>query len=397
MMHMKTGPSIAFGLFFLLLEVLAVSAQSPEPGRSPVPWPSSAPAAEGLQPESIDGLLGWMRSSGMRFHAVILLRNDRLVTEEYFPPWQRDSPQNMYSCAKSVLSTLYGIAQAEGKLPPLGSSALALLPGRGSGAMDPRASRINLEQLLTMTSGVAFMRAVDMAVANDQVAFALAKPLAEEPGSKFIYTSAGPHLLSAILQACVNQSARDYAAQKLFAPLGIRDWSWEIDGAGVTIGGAHLSLTAMDCARVGYLYLKKGDWFGTRVLPASWVQAATRTHSRPSGMNRAEDSGYGYLWWVDEAWDGFSAHGAGGQYIFVVPPLDLVAVFTGDLPARDFPVPWDLMRRYVLPAAGLKEQAQVQKLLRPAAANLRARSAEPKVGRLSAPAPRPHTPPVTAP
>jgi CubicO group peptidase (beta-lactamase class C family) len=97
-----------------------------------------------------------------------------------------------------------------------------------------------------MTSGVAFMRAVDMAVANDQVAFALAKPLAEDPRSRFIYTSAGPHLLSAILQACVNQSVRDYAVQELFTPLGT-------DGAGVTIGGADLSLTAIDCARIGYL------------------------------------------------------------------------------------------------------------------------------------------------
>jgi CubicO group peptidase (beta-lactamase class C family) len=260
----------------------------------------------------------------------------------------------MYSCAKSVLSTLFGIAKAEGKLPPLNSSALSCLPAGGGQARDPRASRIKLEQLLTMTSGMAFIRAVDMAVADDQVAFVLAKLLAYDPGLRFVYTSAGPHLLSAILQASVGQSARDYAAQKLFAPLGIRDWSWETDGTGVTIGGAHLSLTALDCARIGYLYLRKGDWFGIRVLPASWVEAATRTHSRPSGTNRAEDSGYGYLWWVDEAWGGFSAHGAGGQYIFVVPHVDLVAVFTGDLPAKDFPVPWDLLRRYVLPAAGLQ-------------------------------------------
>jgi CubicO group peptidase (beta-lactamase class C family) len=61
---------------------------------------------------------------------------------------------------------------------------------------------------------------------------------------------------------------------------------------------------------------------------------------------------FGYLWWIDEAWGGFSAHGAGGQYIFVVPHLDLVAVLTSDLPGKDFPVPWDLFRRYVLPAAG---------------------------------------------
>jgi CubicO group peptidase (beta-lactamase class C family) len=298
-------------------------------------------------------MLGWMRGSGMPFHAMILLRHDRLVVEEYFPPWQGESRQNLYSCAKSVLSTLIGIAQAEGKLPPLGASALSCLPAAGQ-ARDPRALRIDLEQLLSMTSGLAFLRAVDMAVAEDQVAFVLAKPLAAEPGARFLYTSAGPHLLSAVLQACVGQSARDYAARKLFAPLGIRDWSWETDGQGVTVGGAHLSLTAMDLARIGYLYLKKGDWFGTPVLPASWVEAATRTHSRPSGMNRAEDSGYGYLWWVDEQWGGFSAHGAGGQYLFVVPGLDLVAVFTCELKAQDFPVPWDLFRRYLLPAADRK-------------------------------------------
>jgi CubicO group peptidase (beta-lactamase class C family) len=325
-----------------------------------VPWPSSTPAAEGLDKQSIDAMLAWMRSSGMPFHAVILLRHDKLVVEEYFPHWQRESRQNMYSCAKSVLSTLIGIAQAEGKLPALDRGALSCLPagGQGSGGSgsgeprDPRALRMSLEQLLTMTSGLAFMRAVDMAAAGDQVAFALDRPLAAEPGARFLYTSAGPHLLSAVLQACVGQSARDYAERKLFAPLGIRDWSWETDGRGVTIGGASLSLTAMDLVRIGYLYSRRGDWFGTRVLPASWVQAATRTHSRPSGMNRAEDSGYGYLWWVDEAWGGFSAHGAGGQYLFVVPRLDLVAVFTADLPARDFPVPWDLFRRWVLPAAG---------------------------------------------
>jgi len=147
-------------------------------------------------------------------------------------------------------------------------------------------------------------------------------------------------------------SAREYAARKLFAPLGIQGWSWDVDGTGVTIGSTNLSLTSVDLAKLGYLFLRNGEWFGTRILPASWVHEATRTHSRPVGMNRAENSGYGYLWWVDEQWGGYSAHGAGGQFVFVVPRLDLVVVFTSALSFDDFPFPWDLMKDYVLPAVG---------------------------------------------
>jgi CubicO group peptidase (beta-lactamase class C family) len=135
----------------------------------------------------------------------------------------------MYSCAKSVLSTLCGIALADGKLPPLDSSVLARLPAGGGETRDPRALRIDFEQLLTMTSGVAFLRARDRAVAEDQVAFALARPLAAEPGSRFIYTSAGPHLPPSSRPA--GQSARDYAGQTSLPP-GHQDWSRKQTGRG---------------------------------------------------------------------------------------------------------------------------------------------------------------------
>jgi CubicO group peptidase (beta-lactamase class C family) len=330
------------------LVVFSASAQTNSALSSSVSWAVSTPAAEGMNPKPIDDMLAWMRSSGMGFHAVILIRNDKLAVETYFPPFSRDSRQDVFSCAKSVLSTLFGIAAAEGRLPPLDRSALSCLTGARE-VRDPRSRDITIEQLLTMKSGIPLIRAVDLARVSDQVSYILGKPLAADPGAGFMYTSAGPQLLSAVLQAAVGMSANEYAARKLFAPLGITGWSWDSDGMGVTVGGAALSLTAVDCAKIGYLYLRKGDWYGTRVVPASWVEAATRSYAKPA-MNRAEDSGYGYLWWIDAQWEGYSAHGAGGQFIFVIPRLDLVAVFTSELPTDSFPIPWDLMTRYVLPA-----------------------------------------------
>jgi CubicO group peptidase (beta-lactamase class C family) len=342
------------GMFAAALAVLllgsCVSPPAPRAaGALAVPWASSTPQAQGMDGARLRQMVEWMRGSGREFHSVLVVRGGALVMEEYFPGGGRDVKQNVYSCTKSVLSALCGIAQGEGSFAPLDSNVLASLPP-GTPAADPRAARITLRQLLSMSAGLPFMRAVDMATARDQVRFALGKPLALDPGAGFLYTSAGPHLVSAALQRGVGMSARDYARQKLFGPLGIQDWSWETDGAGVTVGSTNLSLTAIDLAKLGYLYLHDGDWFGTRVVPASWVRESTTTHARVSNMNRAENAGYGWFWWIDEEWNGFSAHGAAGQFVFVVPRLDLVAVFTSGLSPEDFPIPWDLMKEYVLPS-----------------------------------------------
>lgn len=336
---------------WLLMVACASSKPSvPVSASSPIPWPTSTLAAQGIDSSRVENMFGWMRASGREFHSVIILRGGALAREEYFSGWSREKTQNVYSCTKSVLSALCGIAQGEGRLPALDSRALAFLPSGSPPAVDERAAEITLEQLLSMSAGLPFMRAVDMANARDQTAFVLGKPLARAPGSGFLYTSAGPHLVSALLQRSVGVSARDYARVTLFQPLGIQDWSWETDGVGVTIGATDLFLSAIDLAKLGYLYLHGGTWFGTQIVPSFWVKESTTTHARVTDMNRAENAGYGYFWWVDEEWSGFSAHGASGQFVFVVPRLDLVVVFTSALSPDDFPMPRDLMKEYVLPA-----------------------------------------------
>jgi len=110
-------------------------------------------------------------------------------------------------------------------------------------------------------------------------------------------------------------------------------------------------LSPRDMAKLGYLYLNRGRWNGVQIVLARWVERSTARHMETRGlMNEAEDDGYGYFWWID-AYGGYSAHGYGGQYIFVVPRLNLVAVFTGGLADPDFPTPRKWMETYILPAA----------------------------------------------
>jgi hypothetical protein len=114
-------------------------------------------------------------------------------------------------------------------------------------------------------------------------------------------------------------------------------------------------LRPRDLAKIGYLMLQQGQWDGTQVVPSEWVAASTAKHIETKGlMNAAEDGGYGYLWWID-SWSGYSAHGYGGQYLFVLPAQDMVVVFTSGLPDPIFPVPRQLVQAYLLPAARATE------------------------------------------
>ncbi len=273
-----------------------------------------------------------------------------------FDPFQSDTPQNLYSCTKSFLSTLVGIASAEGLFPDLKSRVSDYLGEYDFGeASDPR-RRISFEQLMTQSSGFPPVLSWDFERVVDTERYVLYRKLVAEPGTKFIYNSGTLNLVSAALQKATGMKTSEYAGLRLFGPLGITDWAWSGDGMGITTGGTNLCLSAMDLAKLGYLSLRRGLWRGRRVLPADWVERATSSRWKPTNMNRAEDSGYGMLWWVDE-WGGYSSHGAAGQFCFVVPNLDLVVVFTASLSADKFPLPYDLMKRYILPAAEAGKRA----------------------------------------
>jgi CubicO group peptidase (beta-lactamase class C family) len=146
---------------------------------------------------------------------------------------------------------------------------------------------------------------------------------------RFEYGGAG-HLLTVILAQRCGITARAFADRHLFGPLGITAGDWPADPQGYHYGTHGLGLTTHDMAKIGQLYLNHGRWQGKQVVPAEWVTESTAQHS-PGGP--PEGTGYGYQWWVsrETGRPSYFAAGYGGQFIYVVPDLELVVAMSGNL------------------------------------------------------------------
>ena len=364
----------------LLLAGLGVclAACSPSPGsmtdvRPAWPtrgWPSSTPEAEGLDPAAL-GTLDAEFASGSRgqITGMLVIRHGRVVFEKsythdfdklfegrdpvrgpynyYDPDWhpfyKHGTLHTMQSVSKSFTSALVGIAIARGELPPVDTKVLPLLDGFRLPDTDARRSDMTLAHVLTMTTGIKWDESTvtytdpanscaNMEKSQDWIQFVLDQPMAEPPGAKFVYNSGATELLSYLIKKGTGKQAHEYAAEQLFAPLGITDTYWKTTPTGLADTEGGLYLAARDLAKLGYLYLHDGVWDGRRLLPEGWVKASTSplVDTRP-GVERSRR--YGYQWWVlPYGKDGryaYAALGYGGQRLIVVPEHDLIAVFTG--------------------------------------------------------------------
>jgi CubicO group peptidase (beta-lactamase class C family) len=146
----------------------------------------------------------------------------------------------------------------------------------------------------------------------------------ETPGARFEYCSPGFHLLSAMITRGTGLAAEDFAREALFAPIGIADVRWPRDPQGISHGAGDLQLRPTDLLRLGYLFLRQGEWGGRQVVPKEWVAQATRHQVDATGSQ-----GYGFGWWVSTDIPGlYQAAGRGGQRLIVWPAKDIVVVVT---------------------------------------------------------------------
>ena len=295
------------------------------------PWTRATPAEAGIDSAMLAQAVS-VGAAASRCRSLLVVRHGRLVLEQYFGGADSTTRFDVRSVTKSVVSSLVGIAIARGTLSGLSATVGSYLGPPDT--LDAGDQAVTVRQLLTMTSGYSWNETTGgdynlWILSPDHVQFLLDR--SQTNTGSFTYNSAAVHLLGVIVQHATARPLPAFADTTLFQPIGITSAQWEALENGTVNGGSGIALTGRDLLRYGQLVLQRGRSGSRQVVPQEWVAAMTtpqfgwrETDGPQHGVS------YGYLWWTADgppvaatfAW------GYGGQFIYVVPSLDLVVVAT---------------------------------------------------------------------
>jgi CubicO group peptidase (beta-lactamase class C family) len=309
------------GLFLLAVNVVPqISSTPPLPSQ---PRPPAAPPLVALRDAAAAA------AELPRAHSLLVSWRRQLLLERYFNGRQAAGFDNIKSASKSVISALVGIALDQNLIASRQTPIATFFPELLAGdSAEKRA--ITVEDLLTMRSGLettSNRNYGSWVQSSNWVRYALTRSLLSTPGTVMEYSTGNTHLLSAILTTATGQSTWEFAQESLAKPLGFELSRWSRDPQGIYFGGNDMLMTPRQMLSFGELYLRHGRYQDRQVVSEQWVAESQMAHAQ---SRRESDRFYGYGWWVREmaGHPAYYAWGFGGQYIFIVPDLDLVVVST---------------------------------------------------------------------
>ena len=264
--------------------------------------------------------------------AFLIIRNDSILYENYFNDYADSSIVPSFSMAKSVISMLLGIAKGEGFIKDESQPITDYLPElKNKGGFE----KITLKDLLQMESGIKssenyyspFSHVAKLYYGRNQMRMINNLKTEEPPEKGFKYKSINSLLLGLILERATGKHITDYLQEKIWTPLQMEfDASWSLDKKknGLEKTFCCLNVRARDFAKLGRLYLNKGNWNGKQIVPIEWVRKSTTNSPNNSVW------WYGYQWWHADPNDGdFYADGFLGQFIYVYPAKNIIMVRLG--------------------------------------------------------------------
>jgi CubicO group peptidase (beta-lactamase class C family) len=312
-------------------------------------FPRSIPESQGVSSAALLEFVNSANETIHELHSLMLLRHGQVVAEGWWAPYAPELPHTLFSLTKSFASTAIGLAEAEGKLA-LTDKVLSFFPEDLPETVDENLAKMEIRHLLTMSTGHhddSTGRMIEGSKGNWVRGF-LTLPVEHEPGTHFVYNSGASYILGAIIHKVTGVGLKAYLRPRLFEPLGIKTPRWDRCPQGLEIGGWGLHVRTEDIARLGQLYLQKGLWNGVRILPESWVKAAS-SKQVPNGSDPNNDwnQGYGYQFWRCRH-NNFRGDGAFGQYCIVMPDQDAVLAITSGV--GDMQAVMNLVWEKILPA-----------------------------------------------
>ena len=312
--------SVALLVALLLTTTLAAST-SPHP-------PAADPRVPALDATRLDRAVE-LATKLPRLRSLLIAHRGETVIERYFNGTQATRLANIKSASKSVISALVGIALDRGFLDSVDQPIGELFGDVLDPEADPQKAAITIQDLLTMRSGLQTTSNRNYGawvLSKNWVRHALTRPMESAPGRTMRYSTGNTHLLSALLTRSTGDSTWRFAQRVLAEPLGFSLARWPRDPQGIYFGGNDMLMTPRQMLTFGRLYLNVGRWEGRQILPSGWISESLV----PRGRSRWTGREYGYGWWMRRVGGRqiYYAWGYGGQYIFVVPSLEMVVVTT---------------------------------------------------------------------
>lgn len=276
------------------------------------------------------------------FRGMVVIKDNKLVVEEYFNTYWRETIHDIRSAGKGVTSLLLGIAIDKGLIKDVEQSIYDFLPSPKFTRPDKDGHQdIKIKHLLTMSSGLSADdndenspgSSLNWLTKKNWVNFAISLPMIFTPGQKYVYNDVCPMLIGAIIEETSGKKLSDFAKENLFTPLGIREYYWYTASNGRTGPMGNLYISTLDFAKLGQLVINKGQWQGKKIISSTWINEISKKRFDISKDDPFANS-YGYFWFATtkeangKKYDCFYASGNGGNLLFVVPSENLVVSLT---------------------------------------------------------------------
>jgi len=320
-------------------------------------WMISDPETEHMDGVALDKIYRdvYADDKTWAMKSLLVFRNGKLVAESYFKDEaDRTARDAVWSCTKQINAIITGIALNQGYIHNIHDSVGRYLPQYIQKYPDKEG--ITIQNLLTMTSGIAYDNGTDDDVlrqhkTDNSLDYVLGMKIDFSAGEHFKYKDSDPHIISGILQSATGKTLDEFGKEVLFEPLGVTNYEWEQYSDGVTLGAFGILTTPRELAKIAQCVLDSGKSNGQQIIPRDWLNEMLAVHV----PNAHHDAAFGYLWWSYPT-EGYSfMWGHGGQYAFIVPAKRMLVVSTSFTQVDDdvsLPVEYiaDLVKRIVVTA-----------------------------------------------
>jgi CubicO group peptidase (beta-lactamase class C family) len=310
----------------------------------------STPKKEGFDKQLFDKVIGKVEKGDYgALTSIIVISDNKLITERYFNGWKKDSVHSIQSISKSITSLLIGKAIELGEISSVDERIVDILPELRTEKMGSRKDSLSIEHYLTMSAGFEWSEKyppMDNRSSlypiyhqkQDYIQYFFNQPLIHKAGKMFEYNSGLSMTLGAILQRKTSMELEEFAERYLFKPLDIKYvWHnsviWKHDKNGLAHCGGGLYLRPIDMAKLGSLVYNNGAWNGKQIISKKWIEKSTSPIIDASTSKKYRN--YGYQWWLyDPLFDLDTilyADGLAGQNIFIIKEFNTIILTTGDL------------------------------------------------------------------